>query len=292
MELRELKYFLTVAQEGSFSNAAKVLHVTQPTISRQLAALEAELGRELYTRSHKGMELTDAGIILYKYAENIVALAEKAEEEVMLPAKSVSGSVHIAAGETKVMGVLAQTMVKVRESYPNISFQLYSGTSIDLMENLIRGRYDFLLECELQNHKKLHTMRLPETDKWGVLMRKDSPLGNLKTIRPEDLKGCDVITSRQGLKSGVLHGWVGEYAESYNIVATYSLGLNGKFLVREGLGYMFAYEGLLFDNDSSDLVFVPLSPQLESHQGIVWRQTLPSKQAAVFLDYLRKQCES
>ena len=152
MELRTLRYFLAVAQEGNITNAAKRLHVTQPTLSRQLADLEKELGRELYTRNHGGIELTAHGAMLYTYAESIIDLAEKAEADISLPAKTVSGSVHVAAGETKAMRYLVAAMARVREEYPGIDFQMYSGTTADLMDGLVRGQYDFLLECELQQH--------------------------------------------------------------------------------------------------------------------------------------------
>ena len=290
VELRTLKYFLAVAQEGNITNAAKRLHVTQPTLSRQLSDLEKELGRQLYTRGHAGVELTEHGTMLAAYASSIVELAEKAEADIKMPAMTVSGSVHIAAGETKAMDLLAQAMMNVREEYPEIDFQLYSGTTADLMDGLVRGQYDFLLECELQHHVNMNTLELPDPDVWGVVALRDDPVAQRGRVRPQDVAGRKVITSRQGAKVGPLHDWLGKHAEEVDVTATYSLGMNAKWLIRRGFGIAFAYDQILTPPDASgasDLVFVPLEPRIESRHGLVWRKTLPTRQAQVFLDAVR-----
>lgn len=289
MEIRVLRYFLAVAREGSLSAAAAALHVTQPTLSRQLSALEDELGRQLYVRSKNGIMLTDQGVMLKRYAESIVALSDKAVEELSLPAKSVTGSVHIAGGEAVIMRTLARAMDLVRADYPGIDFQLYSGTSADLMDGLVRGQYDFFMECELQPHVDMHTMPLSPPDIWGLVIREDNPLAQLERITPRDLEGQPIITSRQASKR-VLADWAGESLAKFDIVATYNLPLNGKFLVQEGMGSMFTYESLMGESPEEGLCFRRLSPQLESHQGIVWRKTMPTKQAQVFLDKLLLVC--
>ena len=289
MELRTLKYFLAVIEEGNISNAAKALHLTQPTLSRQLASLEDELGRQLYSRTHKGIQLTEAGIILQRHAESIVALAEKAEEDMKMPGDSVSGPVHIGAGETKLMGLLGQAMKRVREEHPGVTFEIYCGASADLKDDLVRGFCDILLECELQAHAKFNVMRLPVTDRWGVLTRADSDLAKKKGITREDLLGRPIISSRQG-KKAILNQWLGEVADKLDIVAVYNLPLNGKYLVQQGLGDMLTYEELFTPSKENGLAFVPLEPELRSIQGIVWRKTLPTKQTQVFIDTLKEIC--
>ena len=189
MELRTLRYFVTVVREGSITAAAKSLHVTQPTLSRQLAALEDELGHLLYQRNRKGIELTEQGVILRRYAESILALADKAEEEIALSTHSIAGKVHIAAGETQAMELIAEAMKRTSAAYPGITFELYSGTSADLMDNFVRGFYDFLLECELRSHVDMHTLRLPHTDTWGLLVRRDNPLAAKAAVMPKEPAG-------------------------------------------------------------------------------------------------------
>ena len=284
MELRSLEYFLAVAREGSISNAAKSLHTSQPTLSRQLAALEEELGRQLYTRNYKGVQLTEQGAILLRYAESIVDLAAKAEEAIAPPAKSISGSVHIGAGETRAMRLVAQAMARVRAKYPGVDFKLYSGTSADLMDNMARGNYDFLLECDLQPHVNLNVLELPHRDAWGVLTRADGPLGSLETVHADDLVGHPLIVSRQAARVGVLRRWFGDIADKVEIVAEYNLPLNAQFLVREGIGSAVMYAELLPLPADGSIRFAPLDPAVESRSGLLWRKTLPTKQAQAFLD--------
>lgn len=294
MELRTLRYFLAVVQEGNITNAAKRLHVTQPTLSRQLADLEKELGRQLYARGHAGIVPTEYGVMLANYAESIIDLAEKAEADISLPTKTVSGSVHIAAGETKAMRYLTAAMMRVCEEYPGVDFQLYSGTTADLMDGLVRGQYDFLLECDMQAHVNLNALELPDPDVWGLVVRRDDPLAGRSVVRAEDVLDRKLITSRQGAKVGPLHDWLGVHADTVDIVATYSLGMNAKWLIRAGFGVAFAYDELLVPPiaESSDLVFVPLDPQIESRHGLIWRKTLLTRQAQVFLDALRSELSS
>lgn len=286
-----MRYFLMVVQEGNITNAAKRLHVTQPTLSRQLADLEKELGRQLYTRGHAGIVPTEYGVMLANYAESIVELAEKAEADISLPAKTVSGSVHIAAGETKAMRYLTSAMMRVREEYPGVDFQLYSGTTAELMDGLVRGQYDFLLECDLQTHVNLNLLELPDPDVWGIVARRDDPLAERNHIRPEDVLDRKLITSRQGVKVGPLREWLGPHADAVDVVATYSLGMNTKWLIRAGFGVALAYDELLVppNMESSDLVFIPLEPRIESRHGMVWRKALLTRQAQVFLDALHSE---
>ena len=286
-----MRYFLMVVQEGNITNAAKRLHVTQPTLSRQLADLEKELGRQLYTRGHAGIVPTEYGVMLANYAESIVELAEKAEADISLPAKTVSGSVHIAAGETKAMRYLTSAMMRVREEYPGVDFQLYSGTTAELMDGLVRGQYDFLLECDLQTHVNLNLLELPDPDVWGIVARRNDPLAERNHIRPEDVLDRKLITSRQGVKVGPLREWLGPHADAVDVVATYSLGMNTKWLIRAGFGVALAYDELLVppNMESSDLVFIPLEPRIESRHGMVWRKALLTRQAQVFLDALHSE---
>ena len=290
MELRTLEYFLAVAREGSITDAAKALHVTQPTLSRQLAALETEFGRQLYTRSHKGIELTDHGIMLQRYARSIIDLANKAAED-MKPADSeVRGVVHIGAGETYLMGIVAEAMRRVHAKHPGITFSLSSGTTADLKDRLVKGYFDVMLECEVQDHAKLNVLRFPVPDTWGVLMRADDPLARKNVVRAEDLVQRDLITSKQGMKFGKLAEWFGDLRDETHVVAEYQLGLNTRYLVKQGFGVAVIYQHLVDYRGDADLVIRPLSPTVESWQGLVRRQTLPNKQTLIFLDEVRQVC--
>ena len=288
MEIRTLNYLLKVFAEGNISAAAEKLNITQPTLSRQLASLENELGRQLYHRTREGIVPTEYGVMLAKYAENIVGLASKAEEEISIKSRSVSGSVHIAAGETKAVSILGEAMTLVREAYPKIDFQMYSGKTSDLKDGFARGRYDFLLECEIQSHVNVNVLDLPIEDRWGMVMRSDDPLANRASLRAADLRGRRLITSQQGTSTEPLASWIAGALGDYDVIATYSLGTNCKFLVRQGVGIMFVYEDLLCDGDSEGLRFVPLEPEIRSHHGLIWRNVPLTRQAQIFLDTVKK----
>lgn len=289
MELRVLRYFRAVADEGSITDAAKALHVTQPTLSRQLAQLENELGTPLFARGRGGIELTDRGVVLYRYARNIIDLAEKAEEEVAAPTSTVSGTVHIGAGETHAFSIVARACANVRAKFPNVTFDVHDGTSADLWDNFVRGYYDALLDCDSGPNPDFNQVVLPIHDVWGVVVCRDDPLADLDVIHPEDLEGQDIIVSGQGMKR-TIGRWADKSLDRMSIVSSYGLPLNSRLLVTEGVGVMLAYGGLVDEMSSEGLCFRPLSPCLEARHKVLWRKTIPTKQAQAFLDELKALC--
>ena len=153
----------------------------------------------------------------------------------------------------------------------------------------MRGFYDVMLECEMREHAKMNAMHLPVTDVWGALALRDSAVGRLEGISPADLAGQGIIASRQAL-AGTLRDWAGDALDRMDVVATFNLPLNGRYLVRQGMGCMLTYEGLFDASESSDLRFVPFAPRFEAHQGLVWRSSMPNKQTRAFLDAMERVC--
>lgn len=287
MDIWSLRCLEALAREGNVSNAAKSLHVTQPTLSRQLASLEEELGGGLFTRTYKGIGLDDRGTLLLGYADAILDLVEKAKGELSLKDDSIEGTVYIGAGETMNMAYLAKAMKRVRESHPGIDFQLRSGDSLDLMSNFARGAYDFLLECELKAHVDCNVMELPIRDRWGAFVPRGSDLAAKGAIRPEDLAGIPLILPHQATEHGILAQWAWGYMDDYDVVMEFNLPLNASLLCRDGVGVQLGYEGVFGGLHDDALAFVPLEPELASTQGLLWRKGRLSKQAAVFLDALQ-----
>ena len=287
MELRTLRYLQAVAQEGNVSNAAKALHVTQPTLSRQLSALEEEFGCELFSRTYRGMGLNDNGIMLLRYATSILELADKAKDELSPSSVSIGGPVHIGAGETMNMVYVAEAMRRTRALYPGVRLELYSGATLDLVDGFARGSYDFLIECELKTHVDLNVLELPLRDRWGALVPRASGLAGLGHVTPGDLLGQPLIAPRQALENGTLARWAGDLLGEYDVCAEFNLPLNASILTRMGVGAQLTYEGLFETGGSDGLVFVPLEPELTSRQGIVWRKVPLSNQAEAFLEELR-----
>ena len=207
MEIRVLRYFLEVAREGSVTHAAQRLHISQPTLSKQLKDLEAELGKKLFVRSSFSVRLTDEGMLLRKRAEDILAMAEdilamvdKTSEEFKALGQVTGGDIHIGCAESENIKHLAQRIRAVREQCPGIRFHLYSGDTDDLAERLDRGLLDFVVIAEAVDLSKYNYLEFPGADIWGVVMRKDAPLAKKKAIRIHDLLDQPLIVSRQGLR--------------------------------------------------------------------------------------------
>ena len=246
--------------------------MTQPTLSRQLMDLEEEIGTKLLIRGNRRITLTEEGMLLRKRATEIIDLVEKTESELTAPEEVVSGDIYIGGGETDAMRLIARIAANLQETCPGIRYHLFSGNADDVMERLDKGLLDFGILIEPADMKKYDYIRLPATDTWGLLMRKDSPLADHKSIRPEDLAGIPVITSRQTTVSNEFSGWLGIPFDKLNIVATYNLVYNASILVDEGLGCALCLDKLVNTSESSTLCFRPLSPKLNAHLDIVWKK--------------------
>ena len=272
MELRILKYFLAVAREESISGAAQALHMTQPTLSRQLMDLEEELGKQLLIRGSRRITLTEEGMLLRKRAAEILDLVEKAEAELTAPDEVVNGDIYIGGGETEAMRMIAEIATGLQRSCPDIRYHLYSGNADDVTERLDKGLLDFGVLIEPANMKKYDYIRLPATDTWGLLMPRDCPLAARPVIRPQDLWDLPIITSRQSMLSNEFSGWLGKEFEKLRIVATYNLVYNASLLVGAGMGYALCLDKLVNTSEESPLCFRPLEPRMEVHLDIVWKK--------------------
>ncbi|MEC2077789.1 LysR family transcriptional regulator [Metabacillus fastidiosus] len=276
MEFRVLRYFLTVAREGSMTAAANFLHVTQPTLSRQLKDLEQELGKKLFIRSSHSIILTDEGMLLRKRAEEIVDMVDKLETEFSSMEETISGDVYIGGGETEVMRHIALVVKDLRSTFPNIRYHLYSGNEDDVTERLDKGLLDFGILIQPADLSKYNYIDIPGKDVWGVVMRKDSPLASKNTIQVVDLLNVPVICSRQAMKQtfskNEFADWFGEDFEKLNVVTTYNLAYNAAIMVDEGIGYAITLDKLVNTSSDSNLCFRPLEPRLESGLNIVWKK--------------------
>ncbi|SMQ81623.1 DNA-binding transcriptional regulator, LysR family [Bacillus sp. OV166] len=276
MELRVLRYFLTVAREGSITGAADFLHVTQPTLSRQLKDLEQELGKKLFTRSSHSIILTDEGILLRKRAEEIVDMVAKLETEFSSMEETISGDVYIGGGETDAMRQISQVVKDLQLRYPNIRYHLYSGNEEDVTERLDKGLLDFGILIQPADLSKYNYIDIPAKDVWGVVMRKDRPLAFKDTIQAVDLLNVPVICSRQAMKQtfskNEFADWFGEDFDKLNVVTTYNLAYNAGIMVDEGIGYAVVLDKIVNTSSDSNLCFRPLEPRLESGLNIVWKK--------------------
>ena len=283
MELRVLEYFLAVAREQNISKAADYLHLTQPTLSRQLKDLEEEFGKRLFIRGKRKITLTEDGVYFRKRAEEIVSLARRTEEEMKNPKDFVAGDLYIGAGETDAIRHVARVVTGLQQEYGEIGFHVVSGDKADLTERLDKGLFDFCLLLGEIDRSKYECLDLPFRDRWGVLMRKDAPLADRKSITPEDLWNKPLIISRQMPDSTQFMKWLGRPVSQLNIVATYNLVINASIMAEEDMGYVLLLDKLI-NTEGRDLVFVPLEPEHTIGMTLVWKKyQLQSKAAEKFL---------
>lgn len=291
MEFRVLQYFLAVAREQSLSGAAEFLHLSQPTLSRQLKDLEDELGKQLFMRSNKGITLTEEGMILRKRAEEIVQLMKKTEDEIALSDEFISGDVYIGAGESDVNRLIGRAARELQRTCPDIRYHISSGNAVFVLEQLDRGLIDFGLVYGSLDPSKYEFFSMPVSDKFGILMRRDSELAEKEFITPEDILNKPLIVSRQE----ELEGWrmmrqIYPDVSKLNIIATYTLIFNGSLLVDEGLGYAVCFDKLI-NTEGTRLCFRCLCPTLEITANVVWKKyQLLSKPAQKFLEKLQEMC--
>ncbi len=282
MELRVLRYFLAVAREGSVTHAAQQLHISQPTLSKQLKDLEAELGKKLFVRSSFSVRLTEEGMLLRKRAEEILDMVGKTEEEFKALGEVNGGDIHIGAAESDGIRHLARHIKALQRQYPRIRVHLYSGDRSDLAERLERGLLDFAVLVESNDLSKYNSLPLPSTDDWGVVLRRDHPLAQKDSFTPEDLLDVPLICPRQGLQKE-LPGWFRERVDGLNIVATCNLAYNGSVLAREGLGCLLTFDKLVDTGPESPLCFRPLTPALHSKLFFAWKKYAVFSPAAELL---------
>ena len=269
MELRTLRYFLAVAQARTISAAAEALHVTQPTLSRQLMQLEEELGVQLFRRSRYHIELTEDGMLLRRRAQELVDLAEKTTREFTLREREIVGEIAIGAGETQSMSFLSRAMVSFREHYPKVTFRMFSANADDVKERLDTGLLDMGLLTEPVDVGRYAFCRMKERDRWGVLVRLDSPLANLNSVTPDDLEQVLLIISGRESVQRELASWFGDRWERLQIAASFNLILNAANMVRYGVGTALSFD-LNFSFD--DLRFIPLSPTMDTGTVLVWKK--------------------
>jgi len=294
MEIRVLRYFLAIAREGSITNAANFLHVTQPTLSRQIRELEEELGQKLFVRKSHSMTLTNEGMILRKRAEEIVSMVDKTEAEFSSMENIIGGDIYIGGGETDAIKLVADVVNELRNDYPDIHYHLYSGNAADVTERLDKGLLDFGILIQPADISKYDYINLPAKDVWGVIMRKDSPLAQKNFIHKEDLLNIPLICSRQAMSQerskNEFAQWFGEYFEKLNVVTTFNLVYNAAIMVEAGVGYAVTIDKLTNTTESSSLCFRPLEPRIESGLNIIWKKyQIFSAPAELFLERLRER---
>ncbi len=272
MELRTLRYFLAAAQEKNITKAADMLHVTQPTLSRQMIELEEELGTTLMLRGKNGLTLTDDGIFFRQRAEEIVALADRLEQAFVEKNTDISGVISIGATEAIGSRLFAKLIKRFSDQYPLVQFHLYNEMADDIKDRMDKGLIDVGLLLEPIDTSKYDFIRLSQKETWGVLMRDDHPLASLESITPEEITEYPLILPlREQVRAEILN-WLKREEKELNIPLSYTLLSNAVLLVEEGLGCAFCLDGALAIRNSPNLRFIPIHPERTTRSVLVWKK--------------------
>lgn len=272
MEIRVLRYFLAVAQLKSFSKAAELLYVSQPTLSRQVRDLERELGAALFERNARSVSLTKAGELLRDQAKQIVQLADATEAMVKQAEPSIAGEISLGCSESESNRVIMRVMARMRELHPRVTFRVTSGNAQLVTDGVDQGVFDIGVVVDPVNLEQYDYLTLPAGDCWGVLMRKDSELAGRSEITPDDLRGKPLIISSQEIVKNEIAGWIGGNHRALDVVATYTLVYNAKLMAEEGVGYVLTLSSLAGETGEGPLCFRPLAPRLVVKSRVVWRK--------------------
>ena len=288
MEIRTLRYFLTVAREENMTRAAEQLHVTQPTLSKAMKALEEELGKKLFTRHSFSIRLTEEGVLLRNRAEDLVSMADRITQEFVTLDDITGGDIYFGLAESHLIRYLAREIREFRRQYPDLRYHITSGDTEQVTEKLDKGLLDFAVLAQTPDAAKYEALSFPEADVWGVVCRQDDPLAEKESVTVDDLTGLPLFCSEQGWHND-LPKWCGGRMRELRLEGSFRLSYNGSMFAREGLGYLLTFDRLVDTSPGSGLAFRPLTPPLKTELHLIWKrfQTF-SPIAERFLAQLRR----
>ena len=286
VETRLLHYFLTVARERNITNAAKALHITQPTLSRQMALLENEIGAKLFLRDSRPLSLTDEGLLLRRRAEEILELIEKTEAEIAVQEEQVEGTISIGCGELASVKLLTELIADFSQRYPRVVFDVYTANADQIKRRMDDGLTDVGLLLEPVDLERYEYIRMPVKERWAAVMPAGVPLAKREYVTANELAAIPVIMpSRQKVHDEVAN-WFGSYYEKLRVIGVSNLSTNAAMMVRAGLGYALIIEGALPFLEQSEVRMVPLYPELTATSVLAWKRGQPFPTAGSrFLEY-------
>ena len=271
MDIRTLRYFLAVAREENMSRAAKLLHVTQPTLSKALKSLEEELGKKWFTRHSFSIALTEEGVLLRDRAEDLVSMADKIEQEFLSLDDITGGDLYFGLAESWQIRHLAREIREFKKVYPDLRYHITSGDTEQVTEKLDKGLLDFAAIFEIPDVKKYNYIQFPEADYFGAVVPADSELAEKERITAEDLVGLPLFTSEQSWENDI-RPWAKDQFPRLHLEGSFRLAYNGSMFAREGLGILLTLNNLIDTSPESGLVFRPLCPHLEMKMYLIWNK--------------------
>lgn len=290
MEIRVLRYFLTVVREESITKAAEVLHITQPTLSRQLAQMEEDMGVRLFDRGTRKIVLTDEGILMRRRAQEILELVDKTRNELTSQQEAVEGTVSIGGGDLGAVQILPGMIRSFHEKYPKVDFDLYTATADHIKERMDQGLTDVGLLLEPVNMEKYDFIRLEKKEQWVAAMHPDAPLARKETVTVEDLKKIPLILPRRLSVQSELASWFGDDFGKLDVLFTSNLPSNSNIMVHNRLACALIIKGSISFWDKEKIAYRPLSPELKASSVLAWKRQQPFGVAATkFIEHIKAE---
>lgn len=288
MEIRVLRYFLTVVREESITKAADVLHITQPTLSRQLSQMEDDIGVKLFHRGTRKITLTNEGMLLRRRAEEILQLVDNTEKELVEQEEQIEGKITIGCGELASVQILSELIGDFSKKHPGVSYDIFTATADLVKEQMDKGLIDIGLLLEPVDIEKYEFIRLDTREKWVVLMRPDDELAKKESVTAKDLSKLSMILPRRLNVQSELASWFGDYYANLNVLFTSNLNTNGAVMVRNGLAYSVVIEGSVPFWNQTKITYRPLSPELTATCVLAWKRQQPFSLAATkFIEHAK-----
>ncbi len=292
MEIRSLRYFLAVAREENMTRAASLLHVTQPTLSKALKSLEEELGKKLFTRKAFSIRLTEEGALLRDRAADLLDMADRIESDFRAMNDVTGGDLYFGLAESYQIRFLARELHSMKADYPNLRYHITSGDTEQLAGRLDRGLLDFAVLADVPDFHKYKALKFPEPDIWGLVMPAEDPLAQKEEIHFDDLVGLPLFCSEQGWYGAIAEWSAGRFDE-LALEGSFRLAYNGSIFVKEGLGYLLAFDRIVNTSPESSLAFRPLAPRLATDLYLIWKKHPAfSPIAARFLERIEKHMKT
>lgn len=286
MEFRVLNYFLMVAREENITKAAQLLHVTQPTLSRQLMQLEEELGVKLFDRSSHSIILTSEGMLLKRRAQEMLSLAEKTRSELTQKEENLTGLISIGCGELQSMNELSGWISGFQRQHPLVTFDIYSGTADSIKRRMENGTIDLGLLLEPVDTARYEFIRMHTKEQWCAIVREDCALAGKSSVTPEDIVPFPILLPVRNPVQNELSSWFGGLAKHLNIVSTFNLLYNSAVLVQNDVGIALC---LKLNCHYDHLKSIPLHPTLELGSVLAWKERqVFSAATAAFIEYIKK----
>lgn len=272
MELRVLKYFLTVAQEGTITKAAEILHVTQPTLSRQLKQLEDDLGTSLMIRTNSQITLTEAGLLLEQRAKEILELADRTSHDLRHRKSSFGGTVSIGHAGVFPSTYISHIIRAYRDEYPDNEFYLYSSCAENIKDRVDKGLSAVALVSEPVESSKYDYILLKQEWQWCLFVPEDDAIAQREYVKIDELSGLPLIIPKRVIippAHDELLAFL--YENDIPISGSYNLNTNAQALVKDGLGYALGlYSEVCWL--SQGLTVVPVRPHSPVHCALIWKK--------------------